>query len=233
MKRNAKIILSTYDKGGVGKTTLVVNFIGVLLTEDKGKILLVDCDSRPDAWSFFKKRRPKGKEKRRRINNRLDILWNPPNETSYKFDPIKVEDFENYDFIVIDTDAPPEDTVCMIRNNLPDAIYSPINLSNMQSLSDLPDFLDTVSDIEKDVNLEPDVNYYPHFVIVPLGINQNLVISSLNEADEKPNNCQVATAMDNYQLEVSYSFLEKKYLWEMPDCQDTYHYFSNLINLVF
>jgi chromosome partitioning protein len=231
MTRNAKIILSTYNKGGVGKTTLAVHLIGVLNQEERGKILLVDCDSRPDAWSFFKKRRPQIGETIRRINTRLDISWNPPKDKGARFATLTSEDFDTYDFIVIDTDAPPEDTVAMIRNNLPNVIYSPINLSNMQSLRDLPDFLDTVSDLEKDANLEPGINYNPEFIIVPLGISEDRVISKFNEAYEKPTNCQVASAMDNYQSEVSEAFLEYKYLWEMPNCENTYEYFSSLLNL--
>lgn len=74
MIRNTKIILCTYDKGGVGKTTLATHITGVLFKRDRGRILLVDCDSRPDSWRFYKGTRPQGQKRRSTVNRRIDLL---------------------------------------------------------------------------------------------------------------------------------------------------------------
>mgnify|MGYP006271659499 CR=1 FL=1 len=59
MSRNTetKIILYTYNKGGVGKTTLALHITGVLRKQTSGKIIMVDCDPRPNSWSFYKRRK--------------------------------------------------------------------------------------------------------------------------------------------------------------------------------
>lgn len=232
MSSNTKIILCTYDKGGVGKTTLAVHITGILQKQTQGQILLVDCDPRPDAWIFFKGRRPQAGETRRTINSHLDVLWNPPRLNPPKFEPIKKSDLEVYDYIVIDTDSPPEDTVAMIRNNLPNIILIPINTSQKRSLKDLPVFLDTSADIEKRANLEPGLNYYPKFIVVPLGIPEADAVSKLNETKEKPKFCQVAPAMENLQDQISDALEKNSYIWDYPDCSKTVDYFIQLLKLV-
>jgi chromosome partitioning protein len=232
MRRNTTIILCTNDKGGIGKTTLAVHVTGVLHKQRLGQILLVDCDPRPDAWKFFKGRRPSSGEYRRSVDSRLDILWNPPRLHPPKFEPIKQSDLQVYDYIVIDTDSPPEDTVAMIRNNLPDIILVPINKPQEWSMDDdLPVFLDTAADIEKRANLEPDSDYYPQFIVVPLGIVAEDVITVVDKCLEKPQNCQVASAMRNLQDQIGKSLKLKKFIWDYPDCEDTFDYFIDILNL--
>lgn len=223
----AHIILCHYDKGGVGKTTLAVHIAGVLRKEQLGQILLVDCDPRPDAWSFYKGRRPKYQEFLSSIDGWLDILWNPP-DFNRQFKQIKKADLATYDYIVIDTDSPPEDMVTMMSNNYPDTIVIPINKSQKRSLNDLPSFLDTAADVEIRANREPGINYYPIFLVVPLGIEQDRVISKLEAANPKPKNCQVAPAMENFQDEIDSALEQNKYIWDCPGFASTYEYFYNL-----
>jgi chromosome partitioning protein len=231
MRRNTKIILCTYDKGGVGKTTLAVHIAGVLRMQQQGQTLLVDCDSRPDSWSFYQQRRPQSRERRRTIDRYLDILWNPPQVSIPKFAPIKRGDLEAYDYIAIDTDSPPEDTVSMISNNLPNVILVPINLSQKYSLRDLPMFLDTAADIEKRANREPGANYFPKFIIVPLGISERDIYTTLEKSTIRPQNCIVAPAMANLQEEINNALAENKYIWNHSGCGETYQYFQDLLNL--
>jgi MinD superfamily P-loop ATPase len=47
------IIASTFNKGGVGKTTLAVHLIGVLNQKPTARNLLVDCVDQADAFTFF------------------------------------------------------------------------------------------------------------------------------------------------------------------------------------
>jgi hypothetical protein len=64
--------------------------------------------------------------------------------------------------------------------------------------------------------------------VVPLGIEQDRVISKLEEADPKPKNCQVAQQMENYQDEIDSALEQNKYIWDCPGFESTYEYFYNL-----
>lgn len=226
-----QIILSTYNKGGVGKTTLAVHITGAIKQEQLGRVLLVDCDPRPDSWSFYKKRRPQGEERIASVDKWLDILWNPPQPHPPRFRPIKKGTLQAYDYIIIDTDSPPEDTVAMISNNFPNLILIPINKSQKRSLNDLPSFLDVAASLEIRANREPNISYNPKFVIVPLGIDETDAVSKLKQAPEKPRNCQVASAMENFQDEINDALEHNQYIWDYPGCEGLYQYFIDLLEL--
>jgi chromosome partitioning protein len=227
MLGKTKIILCSYNKGGVGKTTLAVHITGVLLEQGKGQVLLVDCDPRPDSWRFYKGKRPQGQELRSKINSRLDILWNPPQDKGEKFKPIKKADLQAYDYIVIDTDSPPEDTVIMINNNLPDIILIPINKSQRHSLDDIPDFLELLKQVKSIKNSSPNVDYSPKIIIVPLGVNENEILRLVPDAD-----CEIAKAMRNIQDQMVDALGEKRYIWKYQDCEDSLEYFSSLLEMM-
>ncbi len=56
--RTRVIILSTFPKGGIGKTILAVRVTGLLLSVTKERILLIDADPRSDSWRFYLGRKP-------------------------------------------------------------------------------------------------------------------------------------------------------------------------------
>jgi Mrp family chromosome partitioning ATPase len=56
-KRTIVIILSAFNKGGVGKTTLAVHVAGLLA--EQGRVLLVDCVDQYDAFYFYCHQEPK------------------------------------------------------------------------------------------------------------------------------------------------------------------------------
>lgn len=133
--------------------------------------------------------------------------------------------------MVIDVDSPPEDTIAMISNNHPDIIFVPLNKSQEPSLEELPIFLDTAADVERRANREPDLDYSPEFIVVPLGLSENDTQVEVDQAEDKPKNCKVASAMENLQNEANEARKLRKYIWEYPGCENTYEYFSYLLDL--
>ncbi len=68
-------------------------------------------------------------------------------------------------------------------------------------------------------------------VIVPLGIERDIVLERLQTIEEKPQNCQVAPAMKEVQAEMSQAVYEdRKYLWETESFSDIKDYFTSLVD---
>ena len=221
-----KVILCNYNKGGVGKTTLAVHITGILLEQKQGRILLVDCDARPDSWRFYMKRRPTGSEGFIKINSRLSVFWNQPRDKGAKFQRIQKTQLLAYDYMIIDSDNPPEDTVIMINNHRPDLILIPLNKSQRHSLEDIPDFLELIETVDAVANLNPDIAYYPQVKIVPLGVSQEIIGRSLAEE-----NCEIAPAMRDVQDEMVEALGEKNYIWNYSSCEDLRQYFISLLEI--
>lgn len=221
-------ILCTFPKGGVGKTVLAVHITGVLLSQTKGRVLLIDSDPRPDAWRFYMGRKPTGGEYGFfKVDSRLDIVWKPPQhgKTSNRFQPIKKAELDEYDYIVIDTDAPLEDAVSMISNNKPDLILSPINSSQKDTaLEDLPDFLATLTHL-------CGLDYSPMVRIVPLGVRENVVSKIINSCTIKPDNCKATFEMKNLETKMSQAKIKRKYIWEYAGCEHFLSYFTSLLEI--
>ena len=221
-----KIILCSYNKGGVGKTTLAVHITGILLEQKQGRILLVDCDARPDSWRFYMKRRPSDSEDFIKVNSRLSVFWNQPRNKEAKFQRIQKAQLLAYDYMVIDSDNPPEDTVIMINNHLPDLILIPLNKSQRHSLEDIPDFLELIETVNAITNLNPSIAYYPQVKIVPLGVSQEIIKRSLSKE-----NCEIAPAMRDVQDEMVEALGEKNYIWDYSSCEDLREYFISLLEI--
>ncbi|MDM8560666.1 AAA family ATPase [Candidatus Parabeggiatoa sp. HSG14] len=51
------IILSAFNKGGIGKTTLAVHVADLLA--EQGRVLLVDCVDQYDAFNFYCRQKTK------------------------------------------------------------------------------------------------------------------------------------------------------------------------------
>ena len=71
------IIASTFNKGGVGKTTLAVHVAGILQEQNGTRNLLVDCVDQADAYYFFARREPRKYIDIERISATLSVINNP------------------------------------------------------------------------------------------------------------------------------------------------------------
>lgn len=227
MNRKTQVILCNYTKGGVGKTTLAVHVVGVLLEETIENILLMDCDPRADAWSFFSGSRPNSDSETLTLANGLNLRWNRPQSKDARFNPIIKQDYETYDYVVIDADAPPEDSLTILSDTLPDLFLVPIAESQSHAIKDMSFFLE---DLEREINFENDsgIEYNPIIKIVPLGVSieeiQNKVDISCFSVD-----IRIATPMKSLGKEIRTALEEKELVWRYPQLEETKNYFINLI----
>lgn len=86
-----KVICICNEKGGTGKTTVAVN-LAVEAVREGLKVLLIDADVQGSAFSFYE---------RRKENDSLPSFQCvlKPSKSLHK----DIRDFENFDFVVIDT----------------------------------------------------------------------------------------------------------------------------------
>ena len=231
MNRRTRVILCNYIKGGAGKTTLAVHITGILLERTVGQILLMDCDSRPDSWKFFIGSRPAKNQTRLTPVNGLDLWWNPPKLKGSRFKPIVKKDYETYDYVVIDTDSPPEEALTLLSDTRPDLFLIPIAESQSHAIEDISPFL---NDLEREVKFERDsgTDYSPIVKVAPLGlarderdeIKSQLKIHNFSDVEIK-----LWTPMNNYAQDIRKALKEKKFIWKYPNLEDTKDYFINLI----
>jgi chromosome partitioning protein len=169
------IILSAFNKGGVGKTTLAVHVAG-LLAED-GRVLLVDCVDQYDAFSFYCRQEPKNElvAQRAKNNEGLNVIWNLEQTRITRL----VEPSE-YKHIILDINSPNEDTVKAIVENEPDIILLPIN-DQALALDKLGDTLAIVAAMQK-------TNYHSQVRIVPLSATKTRIEECLAQIAVKPIN---------------------------------------------
>lgn len=128
-----RIITFYNNKGGVGKTTSVIN-IAYYLHKSGKKVLVVDCDSQSNSYRFFK-----GKDKlhTRYENIDIDMYIGQNGET------FNVSSYEDYDFIILDLPPALNDfTGTML--GICDYVFVPIELG-MFAVQGIPVVIDTVN----------------------------------------------------------------------------------------
>jgi chromosome partitioning protein len=123
------------NKGGVGKTTAVIN-TAYSLAHGKYKVLVVDCDKQLNAYRFFSDNlKTKSTLKSTRYEN-IDIIF-------YEKSVVDLEYFKNYDYILLD--LPPalnKETSEILK--LTDVVFVPIDLSSF-SVQGLPNVTEEIS----------------------------------------------------------------------------------------
>ncbi|MGL4498968.1 MAG: ParA family protein [Planktothrix sp.] len=223
------IIVCNYIKGGVGKTTLAVHVAGMLAETTIKQVLLIDCDIRPDAWQFFTGRRAKEKEPLLvSVEDNLDVLWNPPQITGPRFKPIAKQDYYTYDYVVIDTDSPPDDSLTILANDSPDIFLVPIAKSQSHALENLSWFLELLED-EVQFGISSRTNYQPIVRIIPLGSNIKEIKSQIDLNYCSHIKVEIFQRMKCLSGQTVKSLKEKKLLWHYPKLQDTKYYFKSMI----
>lgn len=212
------IILSAFNKGGVGKTTLAVHVAG-LLAED-GRVLLVDCVDQYDSFSFYCRQEPKKElePQRAKENERLTVVWNPDQTRITRL----VEPSE-YEHIVLDINSPNEETVKGIVENEPDIILLPIN-DQALALDKLGDTLAIVAAMQQ------KTNYHSKVRIVPLGATKTQIEKCLAQVASKPENLQMSKRIKKHPKEFSEALRTGQFVWNSNGCEYIREILQNTIN---
>ncbi|RKZ44120.1 MAG: ParA family protein [Candidatus Parabeggiatoa sp. nov. 3] len=200
------IILSAFNKGGVGKTTLAVHVAGLLA--ENGRVLLVDCVDQFDAFSFYCRQEPKSEFDSQRAKNHegLTVIWNPDQTRITRL----VEPSE-YEHIVLDINSPNEDTVKVIVENEPDIILLPIN-DQALALDKLADTLAIVAAMQK-------TNYQSRVRIVPLGAIKTRIEECLAQIAVKPTNIQLTKRIKKHPKEFPDALQTGQFVWHYEGCE--------------
>lgn len=197
------IIASTFNKGGVGKTTLAVHVIGVLNQKPTARNLLVDCVDQADAFKFFSRERPTSAPQFKQISDNLAVIFNPD-----RLPLARLISLDEYDNIVIDINSPAEETVQIIADNFPDRVLMPIN---DQALG--MDALQTT--LEVIVGMELRAGYKIKSLIVPLGVAPDVITERLSSLDHLPAQLTLSAPIGNHRAEFSNALTNGKFVWEI------------------
>ena len=200
------IILSAFNKGGVGKTTLAVHIAGLLA--EQGRVLLVDCVDQYDAFSFYCHQVPKKDlESQRAIKQeRLIVVWNPDQKRISK-----LVELDTYEHVVLDINSPNQDTVKGIIENEPDIILLPIN-DQALALDKLSDTLAIVAAMQK-------TNYHSKVRIVPLGATKARIKENLMQIAIKPEDLQMSKRIKRHPQEFSEALRTGQFVWNYEGCE--------------
>jgi chromosome partitioning protein len=228
MDRKTRVILCNYTKGGTGKTTVAVHIARILTEQTLGQVLLMDCDSRPDSWKFFAGKRPSQNQIRLSLPHRLDLWWNPPQSKGDRFKPITKREYKQYNFVVIDADAPPEDSLTLLGNTRPDIFLVPIAESQSHAIEDISIFLE---DLEREIRFQRDsgIDYNPTVKIAPLGLKIEEIEAEVDIRQFSDIEIKILVPMPFLSKEIRKALTEKKLIWEYPNLAGTKSYFIDLI----
>ncbi|NJL55735.1 ParA family protein [bacterium] len=226
--RDTNVILCNFIKGGAGKTTLAVHITGILIERTASQVLLIDCDPRPDSWRFFSGSRPPIGSTRLSLHKGVDLWWNPPQPKGSRFKPLTKRVYEDYDYIVIDADSPPEDSLTILSDALPDIFLLPIAESQSHAIEDIQPF---IRDLEREIRFEKDsgIDYNPIIKVVPLGISPEEIEPEIDVNEFRDVEVRICSPMRFLASEVRRSLKERILIWNYPDLEDMESYFVSLI----
>ena len=215
------IFLSTFNKGGVGKTTLAVHLAKRLDERGKGRILLVDCVDQFNAYRFFTRSAPQETLTPKQITDRLSVLWNDELKRLTSF-----VDVSEYDHYVIDLNSPKEDTVrAMVRND-PDMVLIPIN-DQALALDQLAETLGIIA------AMQTRSGYYSKVLVVPLGekkINITQKLQSISQEQALPEKLQMTKRINQHPTEFRESLRNGTPVWQFPGCEYVGTVFDEIID---
>ena len=210
------IIVSAFNKGGVGKTTLAVHLAGIL-SSSLDRTLLIDCVDQHDAWDFFLRQSPMAENEVVYVCDRLSIIWNPDKR------PLRqMVDLGEYDHTILDINSPNEDTVQTIADNHPNLVLLPIN-DQALGLQNLKKTLAVIAAMEQ------KAGYLQRNVIVPLGVYKHTIEKRLLEIEIKPDNLEVASRIRKHPAEFSKALETGHFVWEFPQCADVKEQLTKLL----
>lgn len=205
-----KIILSTFNKGGVGKTTLAVHLAGVLAEDQFQRVLLVDCVDQYDSISFMSGVSPDEKLKTLRSKYpNVDVVWNPGRENLKK----SIGQGQ-YDSVVLDLNSPAKDTVQAIVSTMPTGVFLPIN-NQALALGRLKDTLASIAAMAK------FAGYRFPIVIVPMGSDVGKIKEALNGCRDSLEDLNVEISQPiNFSPDIFENALTNGvFVWEYGGCE--------------
>lgn len=212
------ILVSTFNKGGVGKTTLAVH-IAALLGErtDGRRTLLVDCVDQHDAFTFFTREAPTKELEPIRISDSLAVTWNPDRA------PLRKEiEHHEYDHIVIDLNSPQVDTVRTILQDDPDRLLLPIN---DQALADarIAETFEVLHRMQDRFGALFDV------LLVPLGRRKGEVYATVAPLTIKPAGVGFSTYFRKASAEFRRALTSGIPIWHQDGCEGFRGHFQRLL----
>lgn len=121
-KMNTKTIGIFNNKGGVAKTTTVINIAYCLHKQDK-KVLVVDCDTQENCFDFFLKEKSTGI---------LSTKFTNISHTKYSaYKNLSTEEIEQFDYVLFDLPPILTDEVTEVIN-ISDKVFVPMMLGRFE-----------------------------------------------------------------------------------------------------
>jgi chromosome partitioning protein len=205
-----RIILSTFNKGGVGKTTLAVHLAGALAEDQFQRVLLVDCVDQYDSVNFISGKTPE--EKLKTLSTKypnVSVVWNPERENLKK-----VIGQGQYDSVVLDLNSPAKDTVKAIVNAQPTGVFLPINRQAL-ALGRLKDTLALIA------AMAAYTGYIFPVVIVPMGSDIHSVSKALEGCCDSTEHLNVKISEPiNFDPEhFESALIDGRFVWEYQGCE--------------
>lgn len=211
------IIVSTFNKGGVGKTTVAVHVAAVLAERRGGqRTLLVDCVDQYDSYRFFTRSAPEEELCPVAVGESLTVVWNPDRRPLCRY-----VDLGEYDDVVMDLNSPQVDTVQVILADEPDRLLIPIN---DQALADsrLNDTFAIVSALEDKAGAALEV------VVVPLGRSLKEVREVVDGLTERPESVRFSNRFRRAADEFQTALRDGTPVWEQHGCEQFRKFFERL-----
>ena len=127
-----KIITFYNNKGGVGKTTSVIN-VAYFLQKGGSKVLVVDCDSQSNSYRFFK-----GDDELHSRYENIDVMAYSGGSKAFDLSFCK-----GYDYVILDLPPALNDFTSMMLG-LCDYVFVPIELGTF-AIQGIPVVIDTIN----------------------------------------------------------------------------------------
>lgn len=198
------VVLSAFNKGGVGKTTLAVHAAGVM----RGRairILVIDCVDQADSFRFFAGHDPVRHMQLLEAREGISVVYNPRRRELRNFVGL-----EEFDHIILDVNSPAADTVQVIIGSDPDKVLLPIN-DQALAFSNLQTTLAVLSEMER------KMGYALFCAVVPLGVTLASVAQQISQLEEKPSRLLVSRPIRKHRSAFEIALTTGQYVWDVDD----------------
>ncbi len=182
---------------------MAVHVIGILQDRTGERNLLVDCVDQADAYYFFARREPNRALDLMQISDKLSVINNPGLVALRK-----IVDLEEYDNIVIDVNSPARDTVKVVLDNDPDMVLLPVN-DQALGMHNLKTTVGVIAAIEQ------RTGYRMRSVVVPLGIDVDIIEDQLAELVSQPKNLALSGPIARHADAFAFALQSGRFVWDV------------------